>query len=113
MQYSRDWKTTLGLLASVARPYLYVTRLPVVRNHHSFGAVQRAYAYGYKTEIRGWFLQRDELIDAATQSGLILVREFGFARHPTVRGAPEDAEIRGFLFRSTVRTDDQESVPGH
>jgi putative methyltransferase (TIGR04325 family) len=103
MHYSPDWRATLKLLAGVTGRYLYVTRLPVVQQAPSFVVVQRPHSCGYQTEYRGWFLNRDELLAAATAHGLQLVREFLVDERPEVQGAPEPAEYRGFLFRPSVR----------
>jgi putative methyltransferase (TIGR04325 family) len=100
LQCSEDWKSVIRLLASCANPYLYVTRLPIVRQSKSFVALQRVYAYGYDTEYMCWFLNRDEFLDYMATVGLELVREFMFHSHPMVKGASEQAEILGFLFRT-------------
>ena len=99
LQCSEDWKSVTRLLASCANPYLYVTRLPVVRRVKSFVALQRVYAYGYDTEYMCWFLNRDEFLGHMTSLDVDLVREFVFHAHPMVKLAPEQAEIQGFLFR--------------
>ena len=99
MHYSPDWRATLDLLASVTGAYLYVTRLPVVQEAPSFVVVQRPHACGYETEYRGWFLNRGELLSAAEELGLELVRELLIDERPVVHNAPEQAEYRGFLFR--------------
>jgi putative methyltransferase (TIGR04325 family) len=98
-QYSADWHADLALLAGLAAPYLHLTRLPVVLERPSFVTLQRAYRYGYDTEYLGWFYNRRELVEAAAQRELTLEREFVFGPHPRVAGAPEQAEVRGYLFR--------------
>jgi putative methyltransferase (TIGR04325 family) len=99
-QYSVEWREDLEKLGRAAAPYLYVTRLPVVFSHPTFVVVQRAYSHGYDTEYLGWFFNRGELIEAASQAELPLVREFLVGPHPRVSGAPEQAEARGYLFRA-------------
>lgn len=99
LQCSPDWRRVIRLLASVANPYLYVTRLPIIQREPSFVAVQRVYAYGYNTEYMAWFLNWNELVDAARAEGMELLREFAFHEHPRVKNAPEQGQIRGFLFR--------------
>jgi putative methyltransferase (TIGR04325 family) len=100
LQYSEDWKSVARLLASVAHPYLYVTRMPIVRRCKSFVALQRVYAYGYATEYMCWFLNREEFLEHMTSLDVGLVREFVFKKHPMVKHAREQAEIQGFLFRT-------------
>jgi putative methyltransferase (TIGR04325 family) len=99
LHYSQDWRATLGLLAGVTERYVYVTRLPVVREAASFVVVQRPYGCGYDTEYLGWFLNRDEFLAGARQAGLELEREFLIDERPKVHHAPEQAEYGGFLFR--------------
>jgi putative methyltransferase (TIGR04325 family) len=99
LQYVEGWQETLRRLAFAAGRYLYVTRLPVARRARSFVMVERAYAYGYDAEYLGWVLNRDELLACAGGSGMALVREFLISESFKIRGAPEHAQLRGFLFR--------------
>jgi putative methyltransferase (TIGR04325 family) len=100
LQYSHDWRATLQKLARAASPYLYVTRLPVVRQHPSFVVIQRPHRFGYDTEYQGWFINHQELLQAAEAAGLTLLREFLIQEKPSVAGAPEQGLYRGFLFRA-------------
>lgn len=99
LHYSEDWGRTLEQLAGAASSYLYVTRLPIVSSVPSFVVVQRPNRYGYETEYLGWFLNRDEFLQHASDAGMTLVREFIVMEDPVTRGAPEQAHYRGFLFR--------------
>jgi putative methyltransferase (TIGR04325 family) len=99
IQYFENWSGILRKLAAVTRGYLYVTRVPIVHRVPSFVVVQRPYQYGYKTEYLGWFLNRQEFLERAKDAGLDLVREFLIQERPIVKGAPEQSEGRGFLFR--------------
>jgi len=99
IQYFENWSEILQKLAAVTRDYLYVTRVPIVHQVPSFVVVQRPYQFGYKTEYLGWFLNRREFLDRAEDIGLDLVREFLIQERPMVKGAPEQSEGRGFLFR--------------
>jgi putative methyltransferase (TIGR04325 family) len=98
LQYAERWRETLATLATLTRGYLLVTRLPIVWNVPSFVVVQRPY-WVYDTEYQGWFLNRLELLEAATSVGLQLVRELALDEAPDVPGAPEQCRYRGFLFR--------------
>jgi len=102
LHYSEDWRATLRLLAGMTGRYLYVTRLPVVRQAPSYVVVQRPHSCGYHTEYQGWFLNREELLGAAAGLGLELLREFLIDEHPPVPHAPEPADYRGFLFRTSA-----------
>jgi putative methyltransferase (TIGR04325 family) len=99
MHYVKDWKELLFKLAGAARPYLFVTRLPIVRRAESFVFVQRPYAYGYNTEYAGWCLNQAEFLRQAENAGLVLVREFVTGEQPAIAKAPELCVYRGYLFR--------------
>lgn len=99
IHYAEDWRGLLGRLAGATGGYLYLTRQPTVQQVPSFVFVQRPYDVGYDTEYLGWCLNRSELLDAARESGLTLVREFVLGEHPDIDRAPEQNEYRGFLFR--------------
>ena len=103
LQYSRDWRPLLGRLASATTGHLYVTRQPFVTKAASFVVVQRPHRCGYMTEYPGWFLNRDEFLAAAGDSGLKLLREFLIWEMPDVPNAPEAADYRGFLFSASER----------
>jgi putative methyltransferase (TIGR04325 family) len=105
LHYAADWRRTLASLVSVSSPYLYVTRLPVVRTVPSYVVVQRPYRYGYDTEYPGWFVNRGEFLGAAAELGLSLLREFLVWETPNVRGAPEQAQYRGYLLVTRRGTD--------
>ena len=100
VHYSKDWRVTLAGLAGATGRYLYVTRQPFVETAPSFVVVQRPHRYGYLTEYPGWFLNRGEFLAAAVENGLELLREFLIDERPFVAGAPEQADYRGFLFRT-------------
>jgi len=99
LQYFEKWSEAIRKLASVTVGYLYVTRLPIVIRMPSFVVVQRPYRHGYKTEYLGWFLNRESFLLEAKQAGCELIREFCISGMPIVKGAPEQGESRGFLFR--------------
>jgi putative methyltransferase (TIGR04325 family) len=102
LQYLEDWQGALGRLASAARGFTYVTRLPVVTSVDSFVVVQRPHARGYLTEYPGWFINREAFLDRAREVGLTLDREFLVTEAAHVPGAPEQARFRGFLFSKGV-----------
>jgi putative methyltransferase (TIGR04325 family) len=111
LQYAVDWRGQLALLAAATERYLYVTRLPIVFETPSFVVMQRGTRHGYEADFLSWALNRPEFLKAATDSGLTLVQEFlvgeDLVREALVgervqiRGAPEQVESRGFLFRPT------------
>jgi putative methyltransferase (TIGR04325 family) len=97
--YTEDWRRLLSRLAAATQSYLYVTRLPIVHRASSFVVLQRAYRYGYKTEYLGWFFNRQEFLNHMSSLQVDLVRDFLVQETFVVKGAPEQAEFRGFLFR--------------
>jgi len=99
LQYTEDWKSLVAKLARACNAYLYVTRLPTVFKMNSFVVLQRPWHAGYRTEYKGWFLNRDEFVTHAEGLGLNLVREFLVQEKPYVANAPEQCEYRGYLFR--------------
>jgi len=99
LHYSEDWRRTLAGLAGSARRYLYIAELPVVQHAPAFVYVQRPYGFGYGTEYVSWCLNRAEFLDESRKIGLTLQREFLMGHQPAIKGAPEQCEYRGFLFR--------------
>lgn len=99
LQYVADWKPLASALADAAGRFLLITRLPVACEGDSFVVVQRPAAHGYETEYIGWVVRRDELVEVVEARGLHLDREFLVAEEPTVVGASEQPQYRGFLFR--------------
>jgi len=99
LQYSENWSEVLQRLAGAAAGYLYLARVPVVQRSPTFVVLQRAQRYGLGTEFLSWVFNRDELLEAASRAGTKLVREFVFGEKSEIRGAPEQDETRGFLFR--------------
>jgi putative methyltransferase (TIGR04325 family) len=99
LHYFQDWRKTARLLAECSGEYLYLARLQTVGSSPSFVVRQTPYGQGYATEFLSWFINRGELIAFTGSLGLELIREFVFAEHWNVKGAPENGEGRGFLFR--------------
>jgi putative methyltransferase (TIGR04325 family) len=100
LHYSQDWIKTLKGLAKATSGYLFITRLPVLQNASSYVMVQRPYQYGYNTEYLGWCLNKQEFLNVANSSGLILIREFFAQGSEFIYGAPEQPQYFGFLFKS-------------
>lgn len=99
LQYSPDWKETLHRVASVATSYFFLTRLPVIENSPSFAARQRVYG----TEMIHLQLNQAEVLRVAESAGLKLIREVVVGDRPYIHGAPEQCELRGWIFK-TIRT---------
>jgi putative methyltransferase (TIGR04325 family) len=108
LHYSEDWRGALSMLAGFTNRYLLLTRLPVVWNVSSFVVVQRPH-WVYDTEYQGWFLNRQDVLDAALDSRLHLVRELVLDEAPFVPDVPEQCQYRGFLFRPQAELPNQRS----
>lgn len=96
LQYSPDWQDTLRRLAAVAKRYFFLTRLGVVENSPSFPARQRVYG----TEMIHMQLNQTEVLQVAESAGLKLLREVVVGDKPYIHGAPEQCELRGWIFKA-------------
>lgn len=94
LQYDPLWKETLYKIAVAVGSYLFLTRVPIVFRSPSFVAIQRIYG----TEMLHQQFNQDELLAVAAGTGLRTVREFVVGDRPHIRHAPEQPELRGWLF---------------
>jgi putative methyltransferase (TIGR04325 family) len=99
IQYTENWRELLAQLTGAATDWVFISRVPVVETVPSYPALQRAQAYGYDTEYVGWVLHRGELVQAAEELGLELVREYAQVDPIAVARAPENPKHIGLLFR--------------
>ncbi len=99
LQYAEEWQRLLGQLAQSTTGWLFLSRVPLVRDCQSYVSLQRTEAYGYGTEVLGWVLNRGELLRAAEGTRLTLEREFVLHPPYEITGAPERPSLAGFLFR--------------
>ncbi len=97
--YMEDWADVLHRIARSIKGYLFISRLPVVENSPSFVAVQHL----YNSQMLHQQINHAELLETVRETGLTLVREFVVGDRPYIKGAPEQCEVRGYLFkRETV-----------
>lgn len=94
-QYAKDWKGLLEKLAAASREYLFLTRIPVVSNAPNFSVLQRVYG----SKMVFWVFNQSEFVEVVRRQGFELIREFLVQDWPPVHGAPEQCELRGWLFR--------------
>jgi len=99
LQCTEHWQDNLARIARVASGHVFLSRVPVVFSTPTFVVLQRAESYGLGTEFLGWYINREELLETASGTGLALEREFVMMDHTPAVGAPEQATYRGFLFR--------------
>ncbi len=102
LQYSQNWAGDLQTLANSTGNYIFITRLPVVLHSDSFVMVQRPYHYNYNTEYLGWCFNRQVFLEQAKLAGLELKREFILGDNIIIKGAPEECEYRGYLFKPKI-----------
>jgi putative methyltransferase (TIGR04325 family) len=93
--YMEDWADVLHRIARSIKEYLFISRLPVVEHSPSFVAVQRL----YNSQMLHQQINQTELLETVRETGLTLVREFVVGDRPYIKGAPEQCEVRGWLFK--------------
>ncbi len=98
LHYFQDWRQEARKLAAVTHEFLYVARLRTVTRAASFVVAHKIYHTGYG-EFLSWCINRQEFLSCVEECGLDLVREFVYYNKWTIRGAPENGDCRGFLFR--------------
>lgn len=97
--YERDWRRAVDELVNACAGYLFITRMGIVQRAPSFVALQRPVEARYDTEYLCWILNEQELVSYVSSKGLRLVREFLIDHGPIIQNAPEQAVMRGYLFR--------------
>jgi len=102
LHYFENWREAACKLASATREFLYIARLQTVVSTPSFVAIQKPFLSDYP-DFLSWCLNRQELVRCMEESGMELLREFVYQGSWVVRGAPENPEERGFLFRPRSR----------
>ena len=93
--YMEDWVDVLHRIAPSIKEYLYISRLPVVQHSPSFVAIQNL----YNSQMLHQQINQTELLETVTETGLTLVREFVVGDRPYIKKAPEQCEVRGWLFK--------------
>lgn len=96
LQCMRDWREFLARAVMAVAPggYLLLTRVPMVEGA-PFVAIQRVYcAVMFHQQFN-----RKELLGMVENSGLRMVREIVVGDRPCIVNAPEQCELRGWLFR--------------
>jgi putative methyltransferase (TIGR04325 family) len=99
LQYARDWEEQLRRIAKAATDWLYITRLPIVERVSTFAAVQRVYG----SVMLHWQFNRQQVLAFVESLGFAIEREFEIGDRPYVIDAPEECELRGWLFRRSTQ----------
>jgi putative methyltransferase (TIGR04325 family) len=97
LQYMEHWQNFIRNISKAVGHYLLLTRVPVVEKSDSFVAVQ----YVYGTQILHGQFNKHELLQAIEKAGFNIVREFVVGDRPYIKNAPEQCELRTWLFRKT------------
>jgi len=93
--YMEDWADVLHRIARSIKEYLFISRLPVVQHSPSFVAVQHL----YNSQMLHQQINQAELLETVEETGLTLLREFVVGDRPYIKRAPEQCEVRGWLFK--------------
>jgi putative methyltransferase (TIGR04325 family) len=99
VHYFEDWRAEVRKLAAMTHEFLYISRVPIVTHSASFVVSHKIYHDGYE-EFQSWCINQQELLGCIEQCGLRLIREFVYYRKSIVRGASEQVDCRGFLFKA-------------
>jgi putative methyltransferase (TIGR04325 family) len=103
LQYMQDWQATIERVSAAATEIFFLTRVPVVEHSPSFPARQRI----YDTEMIHLQFNQDELLRVAANAGLKLLREVVVGDRPYIHHAPEQCELRGWIFKAARRPSHQ------
>jgi putative methyltransferase (TIGR04325 family) len=98
LQYMEAWDGFLASAAQSVRRYLLLIRVPVVQESERYAAIQSAYG----TKMIHWQFNERELLGVMRSTKLRLVREMLVGGSPYIRGAPEQPEMRGWLFSAGI-----------
>jgi len=99
--YMEDWADVLHRIACSVKEYLFIARLPVVEHSTSFVAIQHL----YNSQMLHQQINQGELLETVRETGLTFVREFVVGDRPFIKGAPEQCEVRGYLFKKETMSD--------
>jgi putative methyltransferase (TIGR04325 family) len=95
LQYVQYWEEFIDRISRSVTQYFLLTRIPVVERGPGFVAVQRE----ARTKLLHYQFNKSHLLDVINNTGLTLVREFIVGDRLYIRGAPEQCEMRGWLFK--------------
>jgi putative methyltransferase (TIGR04325 family) len=95
LQYIEDWKNFLFEIFDKVGDFLFITRLPVVQESKSFVAIQSMCG----TEVLHNQLNEREFLDHMQVIGFTLLREVVVGDRPQILNAPEQCELKGWLFK--------------
>jgi hypothetical protein len=95
LQYVQYWEEFIDRISRSVTQYFLLTRIPVVERSPGFVAVQRE----ARIKLLHYQFNKGRLLDVINSTGLTLVREFIVGDRLYIRGAPEQCDMRGWLFK--------------
>jgi len=95
LQYVKDWHGFIKRICATVNDYFLLMRIPVVEHVPGFVAVQNESG----TQMLHQQFNSVELLGWVEKTGLKLMREFVIGDRPFIKNAPEQCEMRGWLFR--------------
>jgi len=95
LQCIEEWPDVLRRIAPAVKGYLFLGLLPLVDRDPGFVALQRHYG----TEMLHEQFNRKALLQVIEGTGLRLIREFVTGYRPPIKNAPEQCELRSWLFK--------------
>lgn len=93
LQYLPEWKNSLSKIIDSVETFFFLTRVPVV-DGKGFYAIQQTYG----TRMIHQQFNRNELLETIENNSLRVVREFIIGDKPYIYDAPEQCELKGWLF---------------
>lgn len=97
LQYMEDWPDMLRRITQVVKGYLFLGMLPLVERGPGFVALQRHYG----AEMLHEQFNRQRLLMVIEGTGMHLMREFVTGYRPPIKHAPEQCELRSWLFKGS------------
>lgn len=95
IQYVKEWKMFFKDISKCTKEYLFVTRVPSVCNVSSFVAIQDE--QGIKMLHQQ--LNSSEFVQEVENCGFGVMLEFLVGDKPFIKNAPEQCEMKGWLFK--------------
>ena len=93
LQYLPEWKHSLSKIIGSVGTYFFLTRVPVV-DGKGFYAIQQTYG----TRMIHQQFNQQELFELIENNSLRVIREFIIGDKPYITKAPEQCELKGWLF---------------
>jgi len=97
LQYVKEWKSFFKEISSCIGNYLFVTRIPTVENVEGYVAIQNENG----VKMLHQQINSKELVSTVEGCGFQTMFEFLIGDKPFIKNAPEQCEMKGWLFKKT------------